>query len=71
MKRICIYSKDICWLTGKSERYAREVIRDIKLLRKKERHQLVTIAEACDYLGLPYQDVFLMINKRAMEGRGG
>lgn len=71
MKRICIYSKDICWLTGKSERYAREVIRDIKLLRKKEKHQLVTIAEACDYLGLPYQDVFLMINKRALEGRGG
>ena len=64
MKRICIYSKDISWITGKSERYAREVIRDIKLLRKKKKHQLVTIAEACDYLGLPYEDVFLMINKR-------
>lgn len=64
MKRICIYSKDISWITGKSERYAREVIRDIKLLHKKDKHQLVTISEACDYLGLPYEDVFLMINKR-------
>lgn len=62
MRRICIYSKDICWITGRSERYARGVIRDIKLLKKKEKHQLVTIAEACDYLGLPYDVVIDMLN---------
>ncbi len=62
MRRICIYSNDICWLTGKSERYARSVIRDIKLLKKKQKHQLVTIAEACEYLGLPYDEVFNRIN---------
>ncbi|WP_417558498.1 hypothetical protein [Mesoflavibacter zeaxanthinifaciens] len=62
MRRICIYSKDICWITGRSERYARGVIRDIKLLKKKKKHQLVTIAEACDYLGLPYDVVIDMLN---------
>ncbi|OBX23236.1 MULTISPECIES: hypothetical protein [Bizionia] len=62
MRRICIYSKDISWITGKSERYAREVIRDIKLLKKKKKHQLVTISEACEYLGLPYDEVFNSIN---------
>ena len=39
------------------------VIRDIKLLHNKKKHQLVTIAEACSYLGLPYDEVFRMINK--------
>lgn len=62
MQRICIYSKDICWITGKSERYARDVLRDIRLLRKKKKHQLITIAEACDYLGLPYEEVSGMLN---------
>lgn len=62
MKRICIYSKDICWITGRSERYAREVMRDIRLLLQKEKHQLITIAEACDYLGLPFQEVYDLLN---------
>ncbi|MFL0352396.1 hypothetical protein [Xanthomarina sp. GH4-25] len=65
---MCIYSKEIAFITGKGDRYARDVIRDIKLLHKKDKHQLVTIREACDYLGLPYQDVFLMINKGVKEG---
>lgn len=65
MYRVCIYPQDLIWLTGRSERYARAVIKDIKLLHHKERHQLVTIAEACEYLGLPYDDVFKMINPSA------
>lgn len=65
MQRICIYSKDICWITGKSERYARDILRDIRLLHKKKKHQLITIAEACDYLGLPYDQVNEMLNRRA------
>mgnify|MGYP001798540458 CR=1 FL=1 len=64
MQRICIYSKDICWITGKSERYAREILRDIRLLHKKKKHQLITISEACDYLGLPYDQVCEMLNRR-------
>ena len=62
MHRLCIYSKDIEWITGKSPRCARDIITDIKLLHHKAKHQLVTIAEACDYLGLPYDEVYRMIN---------
>lgn len=63
MHRLCIYPEDIIWITGKSESYARDVLRDIRLLHRKERHQLVTIAEACTYLGLSYQEVFNAINR--------
>ncbi|WP_242131680.1 hypothetical protein [Aestuariivivens marinum] len=63
MHRICIYTQDIIILTGRSESYAREVLRDIRLLLKKERHQLITIAEFCEHMGLPYEDVFNRINK--------
>ena len=62
MHRVCIYAKDIEWITGKSPRCAREIVRDIKLLHKKKKHQLVTIKEFCDYMGLPFGDVFNMIN---------
>ena len=68
MHRVCIYSKDIEWITGKSPRCAREIIRDIKLLHLKSKHQLVTIEEFCDYMGLPYTVVFNMINKIKGEG---
>ncbi|MBR9758579.1 MAG: hypothetical protein GYB39_10880 [Algicola sp.] len=60
--RMCIYAKEISFITGRSERYGREVLRDIRLLHGKGRHQVVTIFEACEYLGLPYAEVFKMIN---------
>jgi len=63
MKRICIYTQDVVWITGKSETYAREILRDIRLLLHKESHQLVTIDEFCDYLGLPHRKVHNMINR--------
>ncbi|WP_274475872.1 hypothetical protein [Mangrovimonas aestuarii] len=62
MQRLCIYAKDIEILTGRGSRYARDVIQDIKVLHKKEKHQLVTIREASDYLGLPYEDVIKVLN---------
>lgn len=62
MHRICIYTQDIVFLTARSESYAREILRDIRLLHKKKRHHLVTIAEFCDYTGLPFDDVFNRIN---------
>ena len=63
MQRFCIYSSDIMRITGKSESYARDVMKKIRLLHFKQSHQLVTISEACDYLGLSYQEVFNAINR--------
>ena len=52
MERVCIYPKDIQQITGKSERWGREIIKRIKEKYNKEDHQLVTIDELCIYLGI-------------------
>jgi len=57
MERICIYPKDIQIVTGRSERYGRDLIKKIKTANGKECHQLVTIEEFCKYLGLQFEAV--------------
>ncbi len=52
MERICIYPKDIQVVTGKSERYGRNIIYQIKKKYAKESHQLVTLEEFCTFTGL-------------------
>ena len=52
MERICIYPKDVQIVTGKSERWGREIIKKIKSKFNKEDHQFVTINEFCAYCGL-------------------
>jgi hypothetical protein len=61
MKRICIYPKDIQVVTGKSERYGRTIINKIKEHHNKPKHQLVTIDEFCDFMGLELSKVKLLI----------
>jgi hypothetical protein len=56
-KRICIYPKDVQILTGKSERYSRKVIAQIRMHYVKTRYQLLTIREFCDYMGLEEDEV--------------
>lgn len=50
-------------ITGKSISSSRELIRQIKDVHGKRKHQLVTIKEFCDYVGFEYEEVFQMINK--------
>ena len=57
MNRLCIYPKDIQIITGRSERYGRNLIRKIKDHFKKEQHQVVSIQEFCEYMGLQYEVV--------------
>lgn len=57
MKRVIIYAKDIMILTGKSERYSREILKKIKTKLNKEDHHLVSVQELCDYLGLNVEHV--------------
>ena len=63
MNRLCIYPNEVAIITGKSMSSSRALIRQIKDVFKKKKHQLVTIKEFCDYEGLPYDEVFNMINK--------
>ncbi len=57
MERVCIYPKDVQVVTGKSERWGREVIKKIKTHLSKQPHQLVSIEEFCEYTGLSIQSV--------------
>ncbi len=44
-KRACIYPKDIQRITGRSERYGRKLLNDIKNYFGKESYQFITIKE--------------------------
>jgi hypothetical protein len=57
MKRIVLHTKDIMIITGKSERYARELIRKMKEHYLKQKHQYITIKECATYLGLDPDEV--------------
>ena len=52
MNRLCIYPKDIQVITGRSDRYGRNLIKKIKDHFKKQQHQVVTVDEFCQYMGL-------------------
>ena len=52
MNRICIYPKDIQRITGKSERYGRNLIQKLRTSLGKQSHQFITIKEFSDYSGI-------------------
>lgn len=62
MNRVVIYPKDIMIITGKSERYSRYLIQRIKKHLKKKDHQVVSINEFCEYMGLVQSEVMEQIN---------
>ena len=51
-KRACIYPKDIQRITGRSERYGRKLMQDIRIFFDKESHQFITIKEFSEYSGI-------------------
>jgi hypothetical protein len=61
MKRLIIYPKDIQLITGKSERQSRNSIMLIKKKLNKDKHQLVTVEEFCNYMGLDVEVIQKMI----------
>jgi len=52
LKRMCIYPKDVQLITGKSERYGRKLLKQIKAELKKDKHHFVSLEEFCKYTGL-------------------
>jgi len=51
-KRACIYPKDIQRITGRSERYGRKLLNDIRNYFGKESYQFITIKEFSEYSGI-------------------
>ena len=54
---ICIYSKDVRNITGKSERHARALLSRIRTTLGKARGDLVTVHDFCQATHLRPEDV--------------
>ncbi|WP_203256878.1 hypothetical protein [Hyunsoonleella ulvae] len=50
--RACIYPKDIQRITGRSERYGRKLLNEIKAHFGKESYQFITAEEFAEYSGI-------------------
>lgn len=61
MKRVVIYPKDVMIITGKSERYSREILKKVKAHFRKEEYQYITVNEFCIYMGLDIDQIMKMI----------
>ena len=61
MKRLCIYPKDVQWITGKSDRQARDIVFKIKKQYNKQKHQPISIDEFCIYMALDVNKVKALI----------
>ncbi|MBW4970797.1 hypothetical protein KZY98_10035 [Croceibacter atlanticus] len=50
--RACIFPKDVHCLTGRSERYGRKLLKDIRVHFDKAPHQFITVEEFAEYSGI-------------------
>jgi hypothetical protein len=60
-KRVCIYAKDIQNVTGRSERYAYQVIAEIRRIKNKDKNHLVTVREFSEFVGIDQEDIYKLI----------
>lgn len=60
--RSVIYIKDIALITGKSIKSASRLYHKIKHDLGKDKQQILTIKEFCDYMGLKIEDILASIN---------
>jgi len=65
LPRLCIYPNEIALILGKSENTAQKLVRTIKDANQKKLKRPLTIKEFCEYMDLPYEEVYGMINKKS------
>jgi hypothetical protein len=53
-----IYTKDVQHIIGKTDRTARKLMKAIRKKLGKEKHQMISVHEFCEYTGLPEDEVF-------------
>ncbi len=66
-QRVCIYPSDIAILTGKAERYCRELYQEIRRQLQKSEFQLVSYCEFADFIGIPKEVVLKTINNKPLQ----
>jgi hypothetical protein len=69
MKRIIIRASDIAILLDINISTAQKLMRTIRDVHEKQKHQSVTIREFCDYKGLPYDETFDSINGKTVPSK--
>jgi hypothetical protein len=52
-----IYPKDVQSIIGKTDRTARKLMKAMRKKLGKEKHQMISVREFCDYTGLPEDEV--------------
>lgn len=55
--RLCIYTKDVMLITGKSQTTALRLLRSIRKAYRKSNDALVTYTEFCDFTNLDEDEV--------------
>lgn len=59
MERLYILPGDVCKLTGKKIRYAQQLLKNLRTLLNKKKHQLITKKELADYLDIDEESIDL------------
>lgn len=65
MKKLCINSNEAAKILGRELSTAQRILRAIKDAYGKKKHQFVSIREFCEYVDLPYEEIFNMINNKS------
>lgn len=52
MERVCIYASDISKITGRNIRYSQNLLKDLKFMLNKKKHQYITKKELANYLSI-------------------
>ncbi|WEK20920.1 MAG: hypothetical protein P0Y49_07190 [Candidatus Pedobacter colombiensis] len=52
MERLYVIPTDVCKITGKKIRYAQQLLKDLREILNKKKHQLITKKELADHLGI-------------------
>ena len=60
--RICIYSKDVAALTGRSYNAAKRLLRQARAAAGKPTGALLTVADFCHHTGLDEHEVTAALN---------
>ena len=63
MSRLIFTPKDVEVVLGVSSGHARRLVRVIKRINNKDRHQKITITEFCRYMGLEVEEVVLELKE--------
>jgi len=50
--KVIIYPKDVAIITGKSYRASWQLLKKIHAYYNKDKHQVVTVQEFCEYMGI-------------------